>query len=97
VYPREVELALESHPAIAEAAVVGRPDPHWGETVCAYLRLQAGAELSADEIRAYARARLAGYKTPRVIEFVADLPRTASGKVAKAALRQSTIGARRPG
>ena len=89
VYPREVELALETHPAIAEAAVIGRPDPHWGETVCAYLRLQPDATVSADEIRVHARALLAGYKTPRSFEFVADLPRTASGKVTKSVLKQS--------
>ncbi|MEQ8698026.1 MAG: AMP-binding protein [Bauldia litoralis] len=87
VYPREVEVALERHPGILEAAVIGRPDSKWGESVCAYVRLRDGAEMSLETARVFAREHLAGYKLPRALTVVGDFPRTASGKVAKASLR----------
>jgi long-chain acyl-CoA synthetase len=88
VYPVEVEEALAHHPDVAEAAVIGIPDERWGETVKALVVLRAGAELTAEDMIAFARERLAGYKLPRLIEFVDDLPRTASGKVLKRELRE---------
>jgi long-chain acyl-CoA synthetase len=87
VYPIEVEEVLARHPTVAEVAVVGVPDGRWGETVKAFVVLRPGREPSPEELVAFARERLAGYKLPRAFEFVEDLPRTASGKVLKRALR----------
>jgi len=88
VYPREVEEVLYRHPAIREAAVLGRPDERLGEEVVAVVVLgPQAAETTAEEIVAFCRASLAGYKCPREIRFVDRLPRNASGKVLKRALR----------
>jgi len=88
VYPREVEEVLYRHPAIREAAVLGRPDERLGEEVVAVVVLgPQAAETSAEEIIAFCRASLAGYKCPREIRFVDQLPRNASGKVLKRELR----------
>jgi long-chain acyl-CoA synthetase len=91
VYPVEVEEALAQHPDVAEVAVIGIPDERWGETVKALVVARAGSSPSADELVAFARERLAGYKLPRSIEFVDDLPRTPSGKVLKRELRKRAI------
>lgn len=87
IYSKEVERALESHPAVAEAAVVGVPDERFGEAVCAYVMREPGATVTADELIEHCRGLLAGYKRPRHVRFVDDLPRTSVGKVVKAALR----------
>ena len=80
----EVEEALVSHPAVADAAVVGRPDPEWGEAVTAFVVVDG--EWPTPTIVAHARERLAGYKVPRAIVRVEELPRTASGKLLKGRL-----------
>jgi long-chain acyl-CoA synthetase len=87
VYPVEVEEALAQHPDVAEVAVIGVPDERWGETVKALVVLRSGAEPEPGELVAFARERLAGYKLPRSLDFVDDLPRTPSGKVLKRELR----------
>ena len=87
VYPAEVESALSDHPAIAEVAVIGVPDEKWGEAVKAVVVLRPGAELSADALIAWARTRIAGFKTPRSVDFAETLPRNASGKLLKRELR----------
>jgi malonyl-CoA/methylmalonyl-CoA synthetase len=84
VYPREVEAALEEHPAVAEVAVAGLPSERWGEQVTAFV--VARAPVAEDELVAHARARLAPYKCPRAVRFVATLPRNALGKVRRAEL-----------
>jgi long-chain acyl-CoA synthetase len=91
VYPIEVEEALSQHPDVAEVAVIGVPDERWGETVKALVVARAGTSPTADELVAFARERLAGYKLPRSIEFVAGLPRTPSGKVLKRELRERAV------
>jgi acyl-CoA synthetase (AMP-forming)/AMP-acid ligase II len=87
VYTTEVENALYAHPAVLEAAVFGRPDPEFGERVCAAVVLKEGARVDGAELVAFCRARIAGYKLPRTIEFLAELPKTGSGKISKQALR----------
>jgi long-chain acyl-CoA synthetase len=80
VYPRMVEEAILLHPAVAEATVCGVPDAHRGETVKAYVRLHEGALLSAGELRAFLRDKLAPFEQPKSIEFRAELPLTWLGK-----------------
>lgn len=87
VWPREVEDVLYGHPAVREAAVVGVPDAYRGETVKAYVSLRPGEDAQADELIAFCRERMAAYKYPRQVEFVDELPRTASGKVLRRVLR----------
>ena len=88
VYPIEVEEALSHHPDVVEVAVIGVPDERWVEAVTALVVCRPGSRPTADELLAFARDRLAGYKLPRSIEFVEELPRTPSGKVLKRELRE---------
>ncbi|WP_327084965.1 acyl-CoA synthetase [Nonomuraea sp. NBC_01738] len=87
VASREVEEAAYQHPAVAEVAVFGLPDDRWIEAVTAAVVLRAGETLTADELIAFLRVRLAPYKTPKAVHFVAALPKNASGKVLKRELR----------
>ncbi|MGW2846905.1 AMP-binding enzyme, partial [Streptomyces sp. NPDC001274] len=84
----EVEEALLHHPAVAEAAVVGRADGLRGQIVAAYVVVREGAAVTADELRAYLKEELAPYKCPRVVEFRDALPRTATGKLQRFRLRE---------
>lgn len=86
VYPAEVEAVLRQHPAVAAAAVVGLPDPEWGQRVAALVECHPGATVNAAELLAFTRQRLAGYKQPRQLAFVPTLPQTASGKIARRAV-----------
>lgn len=88
VYPAEVENVLYSHPAIADVAVIGVPDQHWGEAVKAVTVLKPGASLTAEELIAHARGQLAGFKIPKSVDFVSDLPRNATGKVLRRVIRE---------
>jgi fatty-acyl-CoA synthase/long-chain acyl-CoA synthetase len=88
VYPAEIEAALEGHPAVVEAAVFGVPDERWGERVHAVVVVRPGEAVQADELIAFAREHLAGYKVPRSVAFAAELPHTGSGKVLKRELRE---------
>ena len=83
----EVEGVLLRHPAVQEAAVVGMPDPRWGESPHAFVVLKAGASADAEEVREFARARLAHYKAPKSVTFIPELPKTATGKIQKFVLR----------
>jgi len=93
VYPVEVEEVLAHHPDVTEVAVIGVPDERWGETVKALVVRRPGSTPTADELVEFARERLAGYKLPRSIEFVDDLPRSATGKVLKRELRDRPASA----
>ncbi len=90
VYPREVEEVLYTHPKVSEAAVVGVPDPVRGQAVKAYIVLKAGQEATVGEITTDCRSKIAAFKVPRVIEFVRELPKTATGKILRRSLREHT-------
>jgi long-chain acyl-CoA synthetase len=87
VYPREVELILAHHPAVAEAVVIGIPDPVRGEVPRGLVILKDGQQVGPRDLLQWCRQRLANYKVPRAISIVSELPRTATGKVLKSALR----------
>jgi fatty-acyl-CoA synthase len=87
VSPSEVESVLYEHRAVAEAAVVGRPDPRWGEVGTAYVVVRPGSHTDAEELLAHCRARLASFKVPKAITFVDELPRSSVGKVLRRELR----------
>jgi len=87
IYPRELEEVLYRHPQIQDAAVVGIPDPLWGESVKAFVVLRKGAIMKEKEVVDYCKAHLAGYKKPKSVVFVDSLPRNPSGKVLKTVLR----------
>jgi long-chain acyl-CoA synthetase len=87
IWPREVEEVLFQHPAIRECAVVGLTDPLKGEIPAAFVVLAEDASLSAEEFEAYCRQHIASYKVPRHVEFVAALPKNATGKILKRVLR----------
>ena len=89
IYPAEVERVLHEHPAIAEAAVIGRPDPKWQEVPVAYVVRRSGAACDADGIIAHLAGELARFKVPREIVFVETLPRNALGKVQHFMLKES--------
>jgi fatty-acyl-CoA synthase len=91
VYPREVEEFLYSHPAIKDVQVIGVPDERYGEELCAWVMRRAGAEITEDDVRAYCRGQIAGYKIPRYVLFVDDWPMTVSGKVMKYKMREESI------
>jgi acyl-CoA synthetase (AMP-forming)/AMP-acid ligase II len=96
VYAREVEDALETHPRVLQAAVVGIPDPEWGELVAAFVVPRQGGRPTAEELVAHCAARIAGYKKPRLVRILEDLPRNAAGKVMKSTLRDEFMAVARP-
>jgi long-chain acyl-CoA synthetase len=87
VYSTEVENAIYTHPAVLEAAVIGVPDPQWGEAVKAVVVLRSGQTLGAAELIEHCRAQIAGYKLPKSVDFLAALPKSGAGKVLKRELR----------
>jgi long-chain acyl-CoA synthetase len=88
VYPAEIERVVASHPAVALVAVGSLPDPLKGEIAKAYIVLKAGAKADADGMLAHCRQHLAAYKVPRAVQFVADLPKTSTGKIMRRELRK---------
>ena len=91
VYPAEVEAALRQHPAVLDCAVFGLPDVKWGEAVTAAVELRPGQRATQEELVAFARTLLAGYKIPRRIEIGLTLPRTASGKVQRGLVKKKYL------
>jgi fatty-acyl-CoA synthase len=92
VYPIEVEQVLFRHPGVADVAVVGVPDDRWGETVVAVVVAAGGERVGPDELIGFTRDRIAHFKCPRRVEFLDELPRTATGKILKRELRRDLTG-----
>jgi acyl-CoA synthetase (AMP-forming)/AMP-acid ligase II len=90
VWPKEVEIVIERHPAVAQVAVVGAPDEKWGERIVAFVVLHPGRTASAEELVAFCREHLADYKKPREIRFIDAMPTTPVGKISRLALRRRT-------
>lgn len=94
IYPREIEEILYNHPKIEDAAIVGVPDPLWGESVRAVIVLKKGERMTEEEVIEYCKNHLASYKKPKSVEFVESLPRNPSGKVLKTILRERYLKGR---
>jgi fatty-acyl-CoA synthase len=91
IYPREVEEFLYTHPAIADVQTFGVPDAHYGEQLCAWVKLKDGATLNEMEVVAFCKASIAHYKAPKYVRFVQDFPMTVTGKVQKFIMREKMI------
>ncbi|MED2257439.1 AMP-binding protein [Brevibacillus parabrevis] len=91
IYPREVEEFLYTHPKILDVQIVGVPDAKYGEQVLACIRVKPGETLTEEEVLAYCEGKIARFKTPRYIQFVAEYPMTASGKIQKFKLREQAL------
>ena len=89
VFPSEVEKIIATIPGVSDVAVVGVPDPRWGETVLAAVVRQHGSQLDAETVSRICRESIAGYKQPRRIEFIDELPKNSSGKLMRRELRES--------
>lgn len=91
VYPAEIESVLHEHPAVAEAALIGVADDTWGEVGRAFVAVRPGCELTADELIAFCRSRLARFKIPKSVVFASELPKTAAGKIDKKRLTEMSV------
>jgi fatty-acyl-CoA synthase len=91
IYPWEIEQRLHEHPSVFEAAVVGVPDPEWGESLVAYIVKRPGKECTSDELREWVRQTLADYKRPKQVHFLDALPRNPTGKILKRELKQRAV------
>ena len=88
IYPSEIETVLAQHPAVYEVCVVGVPDDHWGEAVKAVVVLRQGQQASEEDIIAFCKDRLADFKKPRSVDFVAELPKNSNGKLSRKDVRE---------
>src|SRR3569832_1066749 len=87
IFPAEIEAVLHTMPGVQDCAVFGIPDDEYGEAVAAVVEQRSGASLSVSDVREFLRARIAGYKVPKLVDFKRDLPREDSGKIFKRKLR----------
>jgi long-chain acyl-CoA synthetase len=92
VYPREVEEVLYTRPEVQECAVIGLPDPEWGERVAAYIIPQPGKTIDKDGLKAFLKTRLAPFKVPKEFHAVSELPKSPAGKILKRELRKQVLG-----
>ena len=91
VYPREVEEFLYSHPDIVDVQVIGVPDAKYGEEIMAWIRVREGATLSAEDVAAFCKGKIAHYKVPRYVHVTDEFPMTVTGKVQKYLMREASI------
>jgi fatty-acyl-CoA synthase len=91
VYPREIEEFLYTHPAVADAQVIGVPDERYGEEIMAWVRLAPGAELTEEALREFCRGGIAHFKVPGYVKFVTEFPMTVTGKIRKVEMREQSI------
>jgi fatty-acyl-CoA synthase len=91
VYPREIEEFLYAHPDVADVQVIGVPDERYGEELCAWIIVNDGSALTAQDVREYCKGKIAHYKIPRYVTFVDGWPMTVSGKVQKYKMREESI------
>jgi fatty-acyl-CoA synthase len=91
IYPREIEEFLYQHPAVSDVQVIGVPDATYGEELCAWVCLKAGAEVTGEELRDWCRGQIATYKIPRYWKFVTEFPMTVTGKIQKYRMREASI------
>jgi fatty-acyl-CoA synthase len=91
IYPREIEEFLYRHPKIQDVQVIGVPDRKYGEELCAWVKLKAGEEASAEEIRKFCEGQIAHYKIPRYVRFVDGFPMTVTGKIQKYLMREQML------
>src|SRR2546427_28918 len=89
VFPEEVEAILIKHPAVAQAAVIGVPDPHRGEVVRAFIVTRPGRQIAAEDLVQWSRENMASYKAPREVRFIEALPATGAGKVLRRMLKDT--------
>jgi len=88
IYPLEIESVIYSHPDVLEAAVIGVPDPQWGEALKAVIVLKPGANIAGEQLQQFCKERLSAYKVPKTVTFVESLPHTEVGKVNKVKVRE---------
>ena len=88
IYPRDIDEVLFEHPKLLEACAVGIPDPYRGETVKAFCVVRPGETCTEEEVISFCRERLAAYKTPKIVEFIDELPKSNVGKVLRRTLRE---------
>jgi fatty-acyl-CoA synthase len=91
VYAKEVEQVLVAHPSVHDCAVIGLPDNDYGEKVVAVVVIDGDALLDEEEVKGFVRARLAGFKTPRQVVFVEELPKTPAGKIKKHEVKKAIV------
>jgi acyl-CoA synthetase (AMP-forming)/AMP-acid ligase II len=91
VYPEEVEMAVKAHPAVYDCLVVGIPDEKYGQAVAAVVELREGASLELEGLRGFLRAHLSGYKLPRSLTIVPQVPRNATGKAQYPAAKEMAL------
>jgi acyl-CoA synthetase (AMP-forming)/AMP-acid ligase II len=92
IYPWEIEDVLFSHPAVSEAAVIGKPDPEWGEIIIAYIVLKPGSSITEQEIVDFTKGRLASYKKPKEVRLIQEMPLGPTGKVLRRELKKLANG-----
>jgi len=88
IYPKEIEDVITSHPGVQEAVVIGIPDETWGESICAVVVPRGGHQINEAGLIEFCAARLSGYKKPKKVVFMNELPKNAAGKVTKSVLRE---------